>query len=725
MLSGRDFWSTHEGDGIRSLVLVDGPHGVRRQGGEADNLGFNESLPATCFPPGVALGSTWNPDLIREVGEALGREARALDVDVLLGPAINIKRSPLGGRTFEYFSEDPLLTGVLATEYVHGVQSTGVGASLKHFAVNSQETERMRVSAEVDDRALREIYLPAFERVVTEAQPVTVMSSYNAINGVFSSENEWLLTELLRGEWGFDGLVVSDWGAIKDRVDALRAGLDLEMPGTGDEGRNAIVAAVRDGRVDRAVVDRAIDRLRRLAERTAVVAPADLTDMDAHHALARRAAGEAVVLLRNERDTLPLRRGQRIAVLGELAVKPQYQGGGSSHVNVTRLDIPLDELRAALGDLVYAPGYATDPAADAAMLLEHARAAAEAADVAVVFVGLQEKDQSEGFDRTHLDLPAEHVALIQAVAAVAERTVVVLSNGGVVSLEPWHDSVDAIVEGWVLGQAAGGALADVLTGVVNPSGRLAESIPFRLQDTPTYLNFPGENEIVRHGEGVFVGYRWYTTAEQPVRYSFGHGLSYTTFAYEGLEVSASGTDTAAARVTVRNEGAVAGAEVVQLYVAPAASSVRRPVRELAAFTKVRLEPGESAVVEFALDRRAFAYWDIVKERWFVEPGTHRVELGRSSADIVASAGVPLEGDIDKPAPLTLESTVGDWFGHPVVGPALMQEMTAGASAEQLAAASENENMLKMVESMPMGQFARFPGVEIPDAALEQLMALSG
>jgi hypothetical protein len=496
------------------------------------------------------------------------------------------------------------------------------------------------------------------------------------------------------------------------------------MPGTGDEGRDAIVAAVQDGRLDPALLDRSLERLRTLARRTAVEQPAGPFDADAHHALARRAAGEAVVLLRNESDTLPLRADQKVVVLGELAEKPQYQGGGSSHVNPTRLDIPLDELRAQLGEVTYAPGYSTDAAADAAALLDDARSAAEGADVAVVFVGLYEKDQSEGFDRTHLDLPAAHVALIEAAAAVAERTVVVLSNGGVVSLEPWHDRVDAIVEGWALGQAVGGALADVLTGAVNPSGRLAESIPFRLQDTPSYLNFPGENETVRYGEGVFVGYRWYTTAEQPVRYPFGHGLSYTTFAYEGLEVAASGDHEAIVRVAVRNAGALAGAEAVQVYVAPAASPVRRPVRELAAFTKVHLEVGESAIVELTLDRRAFAYWDVNKNRWRVEPGAYRIEVGRSSAEIVASQALALAGDVETPEPLTLESTVADWFGHPVVGPALMQAMMASATEEQLAAASENENMLKMVESMPMGQFARFPGVEIPDAALEQLMALS-
>lgn len=730
LLTGHDFWSTREGSGIRSLVLVDGPHGVRRQDGMEDNLGLNRSLPSTCFPPGAGIASSWDPALVREVGEALGREARALDVDVLLGPAINIKRSPLGGRTFEYLSEDPRLTGALAVEYVRGVQCTGVGTSVKHFAVNSQETERMRVSAEVDDRTLREIYLPAFERVVKEAEPTTVMSSYNAINGVFSSENRWLLTELLREEWGFDGLVVSDWGAIKDRVEALAAGLDLEMPSSGDEGTEAILAAVRDGRLDRSVVEASVERLRRLAERTAPSTEkgADAAfDPDANHALARRAAGASVVLLRNEGETLPLRAGQRVAVIGELAVEPQYQGGGSSHVNPTRVDVPIDELRRALGDehVAYAAGCAKGATGEAAeALLAEARDTAASADVAVVFAGLYEEDQSEGFDREHLDLPAAHVALIEAVAEVSARTVVVLSNGGVVTLEPWHDRVDAIVEGWALGQAVGSALADVLTGAVIPSGRLAETIPLKLADTPSYLNFPGEQEVVRHGEGVFVGYRYYTSVDRAVRYPFGHGLSYTTFAVEAFDVEATASDTAVARVTVRNTGALAGAEVVQLYIAPAPSNVRRPVRELGAFAKVFLQPGEATTVSLELERRAFAHWDARGSRWWVDPGTYRVELGRSAADIVEVRELPLDGDVDRPAPLSLVSTVKEWFNHPVVGPALMQGMMANATPEQQAAAEANANALKMVESMPMGQFARFPGVEIPDEALEQLIALS-
>lgn len=726
MLTGQDFWSTRDGEGIRPLVLADGPHGVRRQDETGDNLGFNDSRPATCFPTGAALGSSWDPALVREVGTALGEEARALDVDVLLGPAINIKRSPLGGRTFEYYSEDPHLTGSLAVEYVRGVQGTGVGTSVKHFAVNSQETERMRVSAEVDDRALREIYFPAFERVVKEAAPTTVMSAYNAINGVFCSENRWLLTDVLRGEWGFDGLVVSDWGAIKDRAEALAAGVDLEMPGTGDEGTAAVLAALQAGRLDRSLVEASLTRLARLAERTQAHSGGAALDAEAHHALARRAAATSAVLLRNERATLPLRRGQKVAVIGEFAAKPQYQGGGSSHVNPTRLDIPLDELRNALGaeNVAYAPGYTKGPDGDAASLLADAQEAAAAAEVAVVFVGLYEQDQSEGFDREHLDLPDSHVALIDAVAGAAARTVVVLSNGGVVTLEPWHDKVEAILEGWALGQAVGGALADVLTGAVNPSGRLAETIPLALSDTPAFLNFPGENEVVRYGEGIFVGYRYYTTANRAVRYPFGHGLSYTTFAYDAFEVEETGPDTATARVTVRNTGAVAGAEVVQLYVAPADSPVRRPVRELAAFAKVSLQPGETATVELELSPRAFAYWDTRGSRWRVQPGTYGIELGRSSKEIVQRRELALEGDTDEPGPLSLESTVKDWFGHPVVGPALLEGMLANASEEQRAAAQENANLLRMVESMPMGQFARFPGVDIPDEALSQLMALS-
>ena len=723
LLSGSGYWSTHASDGVASITITDGPHGVRLQKGESDNLGIHDSLPATCFPTEGAMGSTWDRELLYAVGEAIGTEARALDVNVILGPAVNVKRSPLGGRAFEYLAEDPVLAGVLATEYVRGVQSTGVGTSVKHFAVNSQETNRMRVSADVDARALRELYLPAFERVVREAAPTSIMSAYNALNGVFASENRWLLTDLLRDEWGFDGLVVSDWGAIKDRVEALRAGLDLEMPGTGDEGTDAILTAVREGRLDRTIVERAAGRMATLVARTRLDDDRAF-DPDAHHALARRAAGAAIVLLRNERQTLPLRSGLKVAVVGTFAVEPPFQGGGSSHVNPTRVDVPLEELRAALGsaNVGYAPGYTTD--GDSEALRAEAQALVADADVAVVFAGLYEKEQSEGFDRTTIDLPADHVALIQAVAARAPRTVVVLCNGGVVSLEPWHDSVDAIVEGWALGQGVGGALADVLSGAVNPSGRLAESIPYRLEDTPSFLSFPGENGVVRYDESVFVGYRYYTTTGRPVRYPFGHGLSYSTFSHDTLEVSVAGRDTVRVRVTVRNSGDVAGAEVVQVYVAPPPSPVRRPVRGLAGFEKVHLEPGQSRTVEVVLDRRAFAHWDVVTDGWRVQPGSYAIEIGRSSAEIGASTQVTLEGDSIAAQPLSLDSTVGEWFGHPVVGPALTEAMMAGAPEEQRSGANDDEAMLKMVESMPMGQFVRFPGVDISEDELAHLISLS-
>lgn len=727
LLSGHDFWSTAEVAGVPSMVLTDGPHGVRRQDGESDHLGLNGSLPATCFPPGTALGSSWDPELAEEIGQALGREARSLGVNVLLGPAINIKRSPLCGRNFEYFSEDPLVSGVLGSAWVRGVQSQGVGTSVKHFAANNQETDRMRVSSDVDERTLREIYLPAFERVVKDSSPTTVMCSYNRINGTYASENTWLLTDILRKEWGFTGTVVSDWGAVSNRIAALKAGLDLEMPGSDGATTAEIIAAVKDGSLDPAVLDASAARITRLQQITALNDDDATFDVEAHHALARRAAAGSIVLLRNENSTLPLQTGTNVAVLGEFAEKPRYQGGGSSHVNATRVDIPLDELRSALGEdrVHYAPGYGSAGAeSTAALLREEAADLARQADVSVVFVGLEEKEESEGFDRTHLNLPADHVALIQAVAAASRRTVVVLSNGGVVALEPWHDDVDAIVEGWALGQAGGGALADVLTGRINPSGRLAESIPFRLNDTASFINFPGEAGHVRYGEGVLIGYRYHETVDVPARYPFGHGLSYSTFTYSDLTAVPAGVDNGSVQITVTNTGNRAGADVVQIYVAALEGPVRRPVRELRAFQKVTLEPGESRTLTFKLDRRAFAYYDINDNRWAVIPGLYRVELGRSSHDITDRAAIHLDGDGGRPSPLTLSSTVEEWFTHPVIGTMLIEGISASMTEEQRAAAEGMQDGLKMAYSMPMNQFAKFPGVNIPQESLEQLIEAS-
>ncbi|MGW0197515.1 glycoside hydrolase family 3 C-terminal domain-containing protein [Nonomuraea sp. NPDC003201] len=700
LLSGKDIMSTEPAGDTRSIVLSDGPHGVRRQTGDADHMGIHESLPATCFPPAVAVGSSWDSTVAARLAAAVAREARALDVQVSLGPAVNIKRSPLCGRNFEYYSEDPLLTGVLATAHVKALQAEGVGASVKHFAANNQETARMRVSAEVDERTLREIYLPAFEQVVTQARPATVMAAYNKVNGVHAAQHPWLLTQVLREEWGFDGVVVSDWGAVSDRVAALKAGLDLEMPGNPRNDAK-IVQAVLSGQLDEADVDRSVSRVREMADRWRAE-PATF-DADAHHLLARELAAECAVLLKNAEAVLPIGADVRtVAVVGPFAAEPRFQGGGSSHINPTRVDSPLDEIRKLAGDRTVT----TDP---------------ESADLAIVFTGLADADESEGYDRTTIELPDEQVKLIRATAAAARRTVVVLSNGGIVSLEGWHDDVDAILEGGLLGQAGGGAIADLLLGVTAPSGRLAETIPLRLEDTPSYLNFPGEQDRVRYGEGVMVGYRYHETVSQPVRYPFGHGLTYTTFAVGDLAVEITGADSAHVTLTVTNTGERHGKHVVQLYVATQAGPVRRPARELRAFTKVALDPGRSTTVNFDLDARAFAYWDILENRRLVAPGDYTVQIGENASLIVAEETIKLAGEVVAKE-LTLDSSVGEWFGHPVVGPELMGRLAAGMSEEQQAQAAENGDMLRMVESLPMHQFMGF--VQIPEEVVAELMALS-
>ncbi|PPF37943.1 beta-glucosidase [Rathayibacter sp. AY1A3] len=727
LLSGHDFWTTKaiEEAGIPAITLTDGPHGVRKQDGAADHLGINDALPSTCFPPAVAVGSSWDPEVAAQLGAAVGREALALGVSVVLGPGVNIKRSPLCGRNFEYYSEDPLLSGVLGAAHVTAMQEVGPGASVKHFAANNQEHERMRISADVDERTLREIYLPAFERVVKESAPATVMASYNKVNGVYASHNPWLLTEVLREDWGYQGAVVSDWGAVSDRVAGVAAGMDLEMPGSGGATDQQIVDAVRSGRLSEDAVDTAVRRV--LALTDLVREATGEFDVDAHHALARTLAGDSVVLLKNDDGVLPIAATGRIAVIGAFAVEPRFQGGGSSHLNPTRVDVPLEAIRDLAVErglaIEHATGFLLGDDAEADARRAEAVETASRADVAIVFAGLGDSEESEGFDRSHLDLPQAQIDVIRAVAATSARTVVVLSNGGVVSLEGWHDDVDAILEGWLLGQAGGSAIADVLFGVVNPSGHLAETIPLRLQDTSSWNNFPGEQGHVRYGEGVMVGYRHFETAEVAVRYPFGHGLSYTGFRTTQLSAVPTSDDSVRVSVTVENTGTVAGKHVVQVYVATQTGPVRRPVRELRAFSKVALEPGESRTVELDLDRRAFAYWDIELSTWVVPGGEHAIQIGENSSDIVAEESITLTGDVIRRV-LTLDSTVGDWFAHPTVGPAVQQGLAAGMSAEQSAHAEENADALRMVESMPMQQFLAFIGGAIPMETLERLMALS-
>ncbi|MEU5346555.1 glycoside hydrolase family 3 C-terminal domain-containing protein [Streptomyces sp. NPDC020766] len=709
LLAGGDFWSTRPLDeaGVPAVVLTDGPHGIRRQRADADHLGFHASEPATCFPPAVAVGSSWDSELAAKVGELVGREARALGVGVVLGPGVNIKRSPLCGRNFEYYSEDPLLSGVLGAAFVRALQSQGVGATVKHFAANNQETGRMRVSSDVDERTLREIYLPAFERIVTEARPAAVMAAYNRVNGVPASENHWLLTEVLREEWGFEGVVVSDWGAVGDRVAALAAGLDLQMPGPDAANDAAIVRAVREGVLDEAVVDASA---RRVLGLTGLVGNSAETAVPAeHHALARELAADCVVLLKNDNAALPLAEHSRVAVIGEFATVPAFQGDGSSRINATRVDTPLEALRELGGTVTYAAGFASDGTLDPEESREEAVRVAREADTAVVFVGL--RGETEGTDREHLELPAEQRELVRAVATVAPRTVVVLTTGGVVSLEEWHDDADAIVAGWLLGQAGGGALADVLSGAVNPSGHLAESVPLRLEDTPSYLTFPGEAGHVRYGEGVMVGYRHYESVGRAVRYPFGHGLSYTTFRTDNLSVDVTGDDSATVRVTVTNTGDRAGKHVVQVYVATTAGPVRRPARELRAFTKVALRPGESRTVELPLERRAFSYYDIEQGRWTVASGAYTVQVGENASRVVAEQSVTLAGDADGTV-LSLDSSLGEWLAHPVAGPLLQQALDAGATEEQRQQSEANSGLIHMVASIPARQFLHFPGMSL-------------
>lgn len=725
LTSGKSFWETEgvERVGIPSIYLTDGPHGVRKQREGGDHLGIGDSVPATCFPPAVALGSSWDADLLERVGAALGAEAKAEGVGVLLGPGINIKRSPLCGRNFEYLSEDPILSGRLGAALVNGLQSQGVGGSLKHFAANNQETDRMRVSSDVDERPLREIYLRGFQHVVTHAKPWTVMCSYNRINGVYASEDPWLLTSVLRDEWGFDGVVVSDWGAVNNRVDALVAGLDLEMPSSNGVTDAQLVAAVKDGSLDESVLDTAADRVIGLVQKALDGADASATyDRDAHHALAREVAGRSIVLLKND-GALPLSAaaGRRIAVIGEFARTPRYQGAGSSQIVPTKLDNALDELTTLAGDatVTFSAGYAVGSDGDAAALTSEAVAAAQAADDVVVFLGLPGEDESEGFDREHLELPAVQTALLEAVVATGARVTVVLSNGGVVRVSGWAERVAAIVEGWLLGQAGGGAIADVLFGVVNPSGRLAESIPLRLEDTASYLNFPGENGHVRYGEGLFVGYRDFDARDAAVSFPFGHGLSYTSFAFSGLAVEAD-ADGITVSVDVANTGDRDGREVVQVYVSVPGSAVQRPVRELKGFANVAVAAGSTERATVRIPNEDLGYYDTAQERWVVEAGDYEVTVGASSRDLRGTATVSLAGDAGLPL-LAFDSTVGEWLAHPVGGQILMGALAQAGGGGAVAGMLDDPAMRRMAESMPLNRVAAFPGSPVTAEQLHQLV----
>ncbi|MFJ2116080.1 glycoside hydrolase family 3 C-terminal domain-containing protein [Streptomyces sp. NPDC087850] len=718
--SGADFWTSRAAGHVPSILMTDGPHGLRKQEGATDHLALSGSLPATCFPPAVALSQTWDPSLVFRVGEALGRECQAAGIQLLLGPGVNIKRDPRGGRNFEYFSEDPLVAGTLGSAWVSGLQSMGVGASLKHFAANNQETDRMRVSADIDPRPLREIYLRAFQKVVEEARPWTVMCAYNRLNGVYASQSRWLLTEVLREQWGFEGFVVSDWGAVADRVAAVEAGLDLQMPGNDGFDDARVVAAVREGRLDPAVVTEAAARVARVARKAAEARRPDTSwDVDHHHDLAREVASRAIVLLRDDQGILPLTPTQRLAVIGEFAARPRYQGGGSSHVNAIRVDVALDEIsaRAAPAGVSYSAGFSSDTPADPAVLRADAVAAARDADVAVVFLGLFDRQETEGSDRADIELPADQLALLEAVVAVQPHTVVVLSHGGVVRLAPIVAGPSAILDGALLGQAGGSALADVLFGTVNPSGRLAETVPDRLEDAPSFTDFPGERMRVRYGEGIHVGYRWYDARSIDVTFPFGHGLSYTTFVYESLTLDVDG-DAVTARVTVRNSGARAGREIVQLYASRDRSAVVRAPQWLVGFGSVDLAPGRSGEVVVTVPGREFEHWDEELGRWLVEGGAYRIVVGASSRDIRLSGTAELRGETARYR-LGAESSIGEILRDPLAGPAFHEVFAA--MFERFSGAEETDYG-PMLDSLPFGRFLGTAGAAFPPGLVDDVLA---
>ncbi len=704
LCSGSDFWHTKpvERLGIPAMMVSDGPHGLRKQKDEGDHLGVNDSIKAVCFPTGCTIAASFDKDLIREMGEALGTSCQAEGVGVILGPAVNIKRSPLCGRNFEYYSEDPYVAGEMAVSYIAGVQSKNVGTSIKHFMANSQETRRMTSDSRVNERTMREIYLPAFETAVKKSHPWTVMCSYNRVNGIYAAENKWLLTDLLRDEWGFDGFVVSDWGAVNDRVAGVKAGLDLEMPPSSGVNDRLIVEAVKNGTLDEKVLDEAVIRILNIVYRYTEHRDKEAVfDRDAQHDLSRKAAEESLVLLKNE-GVLPLKKEQKIAVIGQYAKKPRYQGGGSSHINSHQVSGMLDFVQ-DMKNITYAQGYDDSLEEAAGMdgnhtdninrknedkrkaLLDEAVRTAKEADTAVIFAGLPDSFESEGYDRKHMRMPDSQNTLIHEIAKVQPNTVVVLHNGSPVEM-PWVDEVKGILEAYLGGEAVGEAEYNILFGNVNPSGKLAETFPLRLEDNPSYLYYIGEGDTTEYREGIFVGYRYYDKKKMPVLFPFGHGLSYTEFAYSNLRlecddhktggcITGGGSDTDARNmddmlrikdidcltvsVDVTNTGHMEGKEVIQLYVADEESSVIRPLKELKEFEKVSLKPGETKTVRFTLDAGAFAYYHTQLKEFFVESGTFSILVGSSSRDIRGAAKVYVEGTKTYKPKYHLNTTFGD------------------------------------------------------------------
>ena len=641
LLSGKNTWQTQDypKQGVPAIWLSDGPNGLRKQAGAADHLGLNPSVPATCFPTAATMANSWDPALGEEVGRALGEETAANRVNVLLGPGLNVKRSPLCGRSFEYFSEDPYLSGKMAAAYVRGIQENGIAACPKHFAVNSQELRRMASNSVLDERTLRELYLTAFEIVVKEAHPKSIMSAYNKVNDTYANENHHLLVDILRKEWGFDGAVITDWGGSNDHVKGVKNGSTLEMPSPGLGGARKLLKAVENGELSEHTIDERVDEMLELALSTteAMEKAPHKFDENAHHQLARRAAAESIVLLKNEDAILPLKHGKKVTLIGDFALTPRYQGAGSSMVNPTKVDSLKDAMEAAELDMVgYCSGYERSGKPNKAYL-DEAVSQAKMADVVILCIGLDESSESEGLDRTHIGIPAVQKQLLDAVAAVNPNVVAVVSAGSVIETD-WAAKCKAVVHGYLGGQAGAGAMMEVLTGWQNPCGKLAETIPLRYEDTPAARYFPGRKQNAEYREGLYVGYRYYETANKAVRYPFGYGLSYTTFAYSDLKVNAEKVT-----FTLTNTGSVAGAEIAQLYVAKPDAAVFCPAKELKGFAKVFLKAGESKTVTIPLDDKTFRYWNVATDRWEVEGGSYQLLVGANVQDIRLTADITLPG----------------------------------------------------------------------------------
>lgn len=722
LCSGLGLWHTKpvEHLGVPSIMMTDGPHGLRKTTG-ADLMDLSASEPATCFPTAAGMASSWDKNLIREMGEGIAEEAQALGVSIVLGPGVNIKRSPLCGRNFEYFSEDPYLAGEMAANYIQAVEGKGVGTSLKHFAVNNQEHRRMSVTAKVDERTLREIYLPAFEKAVKKGKPSTVMCSYNRINGVYSSDNEWLLTKLLREEWGYEGLVVSDWGAVNERVQGILAGMDLQMPGS-DADDNKIIKAVKVGKLDEKALDVCVERILNLVFDFAdKLKPEAKVDFKKHYELARRIAGQCMVLLKNQNGVLPAKKSGKVAVIGAFAKQPRTGGGGSSLVNSAVKDNALEEITKLAGEsnVRFAQGFDLTPDEGKKEQIDEAVAAAKAADYAFIFAGVP--FETEGDDRQDMSLPVKQNDLIHAVAAAQPNTVVVITGGAPIEM-PWVNEVAGILEGYLGSEASGGAATDILYGIVNPSAKLAETFPLKVSDNPSYLNFPGEGDEVNYAEGLFVGYRYYDKKQMPVLFPFGHGLSYTTFEYTGISVdkkSLNDQEKVNVKISVKNTGKVAGKEIVQLYVRDIESGVIRPVKELKAFEKVQLAPGEEKTVELTLCKRAFAYYDTELKDWQVESGDFELLAGGSSVNLPLSVTVHVDSTTPKKKVFTQNSTLGDLMADPVGSQIVAKMLAEFTKGQQQALPPE---AMEMMKDMPIRAIASFAGSGLDEQATAQLLA---